>query len=85
MASYKVNRRILIDFRAYNPGSEIELTDARAKEFKNGQVTRLPAKAEAVEAAVESTEPAKAAEEQPEIVEPAKAEPGTEEETAPVK
>lgn len=83
MASYKVNRRILIDFRAYNPGSEIELTDARAKEFKNGQVTRLPAKAEAVEAAVESTEPAK--EEQPEIVEPAKAEPGTEEETAPVK
>ena len=39
MARYRVERRILLNFRAYNPGSEIELTEAQAKQFRNGQIT----------------------------------------------
>lgn len=39
MARYRVERRILLDFRAYNPGSEVDLTEAQAKQFRNGQIT----------------------------------------------
>ena len=42
MGMYKVNRRIVLNGKAYNPGSQIDLTDAQAKEMKNGQITAIP-------------------------------------------
>lgn len=50
MPRYKVNRRIIHNFKAYNPGSEIDLTDAQAAQMKNGQITPIagePAPADA--------------------------------------
>jgi hypothetical protein len=45
MALYKVNRRIVMGGKAYNPGvegeNEIELTDKQAAQMKNGQVTLM--------------------------------------------
>ena len=42
MALYKVNRRIVHDHEAFNPGSTIELTDRQAAQMKNGQVSLIP-------------------------------------------
>ena len=48
MALYKVNRRIVLNGSAYNPGSEIELIDSQAAQMKNGQVTAVPVAASPV-------------------------------------
>ena len=73
---YKVNRRILINLKAYNPGSEVELTDKQAAQMRNGQVTLIKA---APVPEVKVSEPK---------AEEVKAEPegtGTEEKAAPVE
>ena len=70
---YKVNRRIVINFKAYNPGSEVDLNDWQASHIRSGFITP-------------KAEP-KPVEPEPKADEP-KAEPegtGTEEKAAPVE
>ena len=73
---YKVNRRIVINFKAYNPGSEVDLNDWQASHIRSGFITPL-----------EPTAEPKPVEPEPKADEP-KAEPagtGTEEKAAPVE
>lgn len=73
---YKVNRRIVINFKAYNPGSEVDLNDWQASHIRSGFITPIEIKAEP-----------KPVEPEPKADEP-KAEPagtGTEEKAAPVE
>ena len=73
---YKVNRRIVINFKAYNPGSEVDLNDWQVAHIRAGFITPIEPKAEP-----------KPAEPEPKADEP-KAEPagtGTEEKAAPVE
>ena len=89
---YKVNRRIVINFKAYNPGSEVDLNDWQASHIRSGFITPLEPKAEPkpVEPEPKADEPAaepKPVEPEPKADEP-KAEPagtGTEEKAAPVE
>ena len=73
---YKVNRRIVINFKAYNPGSEVDLNDWQASHIRSGFITPIEPAAEP-----------KPVEPEPKADEP-KAEPagtGTEEKAAPVE